>query len=61
MKSGRVNSKNSLDTASRTLRSFEGSWQAMEQAATRDEDGVFVIRRDAGRLDGEDPAPARRT
>lgn len=33
----------------------------MEQAATRDEDGVFVIRRDAGRLDGEDPAPARRT
>jgi hypothetical protein len=45
MSSGRVNSKGSLETAGRVLRSFGGSWEAVERAATRDENGVYLVRR----------------
>ncbi len=45
MNSGRVNSKGSLEAAGRVLRSFGGSWEAVERAATRDETGVYVVRR----------------
>jgi hypothetical protein len=49
MASGRVNSKESLATASRMLRSFGGSWAAVEKAATRDsKTGVYVVRRSSG-------------
>lgn len=49
MASGRVNSKGSLETASRMLRSFEGSWAAVEKAAKRDEKtGIYVVRKSGG-------------
>lgn len=48
MASGRVNSKGSLETASRMLSSFKGSWAAVEKAAERDKGGVYVVRRSTG-------------
>lgn len=45
MKSGRINSKGSMKTASRVLKQFDGSWKAIDEAATRDENGVYIIRR----------------
>jgi len=45
MSSGRINSKGSIDTASRVLRSYNGSWAAVERAATRDANGVYVVQR----------------
>lgn len=45
MTTGRINSTESLRTAERVLRAFDGSWDAVEQAAERRSDGVFVIRR----------------
>lgn len=45
MKSGRINSKGSMATADRLFHKFGGSWKAIDAAATRDANGVFVIRR----------------
>ena len=49
MSSGRVNSKGSLETASQVFRSFDRSWAAVERAAVRDQNGVYVVRRDGKR------------
>jgi hypothetical protein len=51
MSSGRVNSKGSLETASRVFRSFGRSWAAVERAAVRDENGVYVVKRNGRRLE----------
>jgi hypothetical protein len=45
MTSGRINSQESVRTASRVFRAFDDSWNAVEQVAERREDGVYVIRR----------------
>jgi hypothetical protein len=51
MSSGRVNSKGSLETASRVFSSFGRSWAAVERAAVRDQNGVYVVRRDGSRYE----------
>jgi hypothetical protein len=48
MGSGRVNSRGSLETASRMLRSYNSNWAEVEKSATRDENGVYVVRRSSG-------------
>ncbi len=45
MSTGRINSPESIATASRLFRAFSHSWDEIERAAERREDGVFVIRR----------------
>lgn len=44
MNTGRINSDESIRLASRLVHAF-GDWDAVERAATRDIDGVYVIRR----------------
>ncbi len=61
MASGRVNSKGSLETASRMLRSFEGSWAAVEKAAKRDEKtGIYVVRKSGSEAKGSGKAGSDR-
>lgn len=61
MKSGRVNSTGSLATAASVFRDFQGSWQAVERVARRDDDGVYVIRRsDRPAVDPRPPIADRR-
>jgi glycine cleavage system H lipoate-binding protein len=45
MASGRVNSIESIKTASEVIAAFRGRWTDVEKAAVRDESGVYVIRR----------------
>ena len=45
MTKGRVNSEGSMSTAARVLRAAGGSWAAVERAASRNEDGIHVVRR----------------
>jgi hypothetical protein len=44
MTKGRVNSEGSMRTAARTFREAGNSWAAVERAARRDENGVYVVR-----------------
>ncbi|TGX53991.1 hypothetical protein E5A73_07625 [Sphingomonas gei] len=44
MSKGRINSEGSMLTASRTFRFAGCSWAAVERAAHRNEDGVYVVR-----------------
>ena len=45
MTKGRVNSEGSMSTAARVLREAGGSWAVVERVASRNEDGVYVVRR----------------
>lgn len=46
MSMGRINSPESIKLASELVRAF-GGWQALEEAATRGEDGVLRVSRSA--------------
>jgi hypothetical protein len=44
MASGRINSPESIRTATEVIRAFGGSWEAVERAARVNADGIHVIR-----------------
>lgn len=44
MSKGRINSDESIATAARALRAAGDSWVALERAAHRDAEGVYVVR-----------------
>jgi hypothetical protein len=45
MSTGRINSRESIRTASDVVQAFGGSWQAVERAASVNPDGVHILRR----------------
>lgn len=55
MSTGRINSPESIATASRVFRAFGNSWEAVQRAAERRPDGVYVISRRALEARERDP------
>lgn len=60
MSTGRINSRESIRTASNVVRAFGGSWQAVERAASVNADGVHVLRRSDIERARRDEAVSRR-